>query len=133
MGTAAMALQISQATGSRVCSEEHESCTATARRRDNPLETSMQTSTSRARRIASPAEQKRKNSLSSLMMRGRLHLLAVLTRSADTHMQMTLCCTHCGRCALHNGNRILWHHTPQSMCTASVPLLSLSLRTHRWT
>ncbi|RNE98683.1 hypothetical protein TcG_12201 [Trypanosoma cruzi] len=57
---------------------------------------------------------------SSLMMRGRLHLLAAHTRSADTKMQMTLCCTHCGRRIIQNGNRILWHHTPQSMRTVSV-------------
>ncbi|RNC36148.1 hypothetical protein TcCL_Unassigned00929, partial [Trypanosoma cruzi] len=56
------------------------------------------------------------------MMRGRLHLLAAPASSADTKMQVTLCCTHDGRCVLHNGNRILWHHTPQSMCTASVSL-----------
>ncbi|KAF8287161.1 hypothetical protein TcBrA4_0011130 [Trypanosoma cruzi] len=56
------------------------------------------------------------------MMRGRLHLLAAPASSADTKMQVTLCCTHCGRCTIHNGNRILWHHTPQSVCTASVSI-----------
>ncbi|RNC36569.1 hypothetical protein TcCL_Unassigned00432 [Trypanosoma cruzi] len=35
---------------------------------------------------------------------------------------MTLCCTHYGRCTPHNGNCILWHHTPQSTRTASVSL-----------
>ncbi|RNC36303.1 hypothetical protein TcCL_Unassigned00731 [Trypanosoma cruzi] len=37
-------------------------------------------------------------------------------------MQTTLCCTHCGRLILHNGNRILWHHTLSSTRTASVSL-----------
>ncbi|RNC36894.1 hypothetical protein TcCL_Unassigned00056 [Trypanosoma cruzi] len=37
-------------------------------------------------------------------------------------MQTTLCCTRDGRRTLHNGNRILSHHTPQSMCTVSVSL-----------
>ncbi|EKG00319.1 hypothetical protein TCSYLVIO_008745, partial [Trypanosoma cruzi] len=59
---------------------------------------------------------------SSLMMRGRLHLLAAPASSTDTKMQMTLSCTHDGRCTIHNGNRILWHHTPQSVCTASVSI-----------
>ncbi|KAF5220488.1 hypothetical protein ECC02_006556 [Trypanosoma cruzi] len=45
--------------------------------------------------------------------------------------QMTLSCTHGGRCILNNGNRILWHHTSQRVRTVSVSLLSLSLRTHR--
>ncbi|KAF5219822.1 hypothetical protein ECC02_007146 [Trypanosoma cruzi] len=56
------------------------------------------------------------------MMRGHLHLLAAPASSADTKMQVTLCCTHDGRHILQNGNRILWHHTPQSMRTVSVSL-----------
>ncbi|RNE97889.1 hypothetical protein TcG_12436 [Trypanosoma cruzi] len=56
---------------------------------------------------------RKKNSPSSLMMRARLHLLAAPASSADTKMQVTLCCTHDGGCALHNSNRILSHHTPQ--------------------
>ncbi|ESS54942.1 hypothetical protein TCDM_13626 [Trypanosoma cruzi Dm28c] len=67
------------------------------------------------------------------MMRGRLHLLAAPASSTGTMMQVTFSCTHDGRCTLHNGNRILWHHTPQCVRTVSVSLLSLSLRTHRWT
>ncbi|EAN82870.1 hypothetical protein Tc00.1047053410199.20 [Trypanosoma cruzi] len=82
----------------------------------------MQTSTSRARRVASPAEQRGKKGLSAPIMRGRLHLLAALTGSAGKKMQMTLCCTHEGRCILHNANRILWQHTPQRVRTASVSL-----------
>ncbi|EAN81785.1 hypothetical protein Tc00.1047053506665.20 [Trypanosoma cruzi] len=117
-----MALQIRQATGSHVCSEEKESCTATARRRYAPLGASMQTSTSPARRVASPAEQKGKTASAAPMMRGRLHLLAALAGSAGKRLQMTLCCTHDGRRTLHNGNCILWHHTPQSMRTVSVSL-----------
>ncbi|RNC53628.1 hypothetical protein TcCL_ESM09021 [Trypanosoma cruzi] len=54
------------------------------------------------------------------MMRGRLHLLAAPASSAGT--QMTLSCTYDSRHILHYGNRILWHHTPQSMCTVSVSL-----------
>ncbi|RNC35114.1 hypothetical protein TcCL_Unassigned02036 [Trypanosoma cruzi] len=56
------------------------------------------------------------------MMRGRLHLLAAPASSADTKMQMTLSCTHCGRCILHYGNRILWNHKLQRMRTVSVSL-----------
>ncbi|RNC33429.1 hypothetical protein TcCL_Unassigned03877 [Trypanosoma cruzi] len=56
------------------------------------------------------------------MMRGRLHLLAAPTDSAGKKLQITLCCTHGGRCTLHNGNCIRWHHTPQWMCTVSVSL-----------
>ncbi|RNC35328.1 hypothetical protein TcCL_Unassigned01796 [Trypanosoma cruzi] len=56
------------------------------------------------------------------MMRGRPHLLAAPASSVGTTMQTTLCCTHDGRRIIHNGNRILWHHTPQSMCTVSVSL-----------
>ncbi|RNF13123.1 hypothetical protein TcG_08693 [Trypanosoma cruzi] len=119
-GPQATVLQTGQMTGSRVCSEENERCTATTRRRDAPWGASMQTSTSRAERVASPAEQRGKNSLSSPMMRGRLHLLAAPASSAGKKMQMTLSCTHNGRHTIHNGNRILSHHTPQSMCTVSV-------------
>ncbi|KAF5218945.1 hypothetical protein ECC02_008114 [Trypanosoma cruzi] len=56
------------------------------------------------------------------MMRGRLHLLAAPASSADTKMQVTLYCTHGGRCILHYGNRILSHHTPQRVRTVSVSL-----------
>ncbi|KAF5221093.1 hypothetical protein ECC02_005805 [Trypanosoma cruzi] len=56
------------------------------------------------------------------MMRGQLHLLAAPASSADTKMQMTLCCTHYDRRTLHNGNRILWHHTSQRVRTVSVSL-----------
>ncbi|KAF5215332.1 hypothetical protein ECC02_011984 [Trypanosoma cruzi] len=56
------------------------------------------------------------------MMRGRLHLLAAPASSADTKMQVTLCCTHYDRWTLHNGNRILWHHTSQRVRTVSVSL-----------
>ncbi|RNF08977.1 hypothetical protein TcG_09658 [Trypanosoma cruzi] len=35
---------------------------------------------------------------------------------------MTLSCTHGGRCILHYGNRILWHHKLQRMRTVSVSL-----------
>ncbi|KAF5221940.1 hypothetical protein ECC02_004917 [Trypanosoma cruzi] len=56
------------------------------------------------------------------MMRGRLLLLAAPASSAGKKMQMTLCCTHDDRCTLRNGNRILWHHTPQWMRTVSVSL-----------
>ncbi|ESS59097.1 hypothetical protein TCDM_14164 [Trypanosoma cruzi Dm28c] len=56
------------------------------------------------------------------MMRGRLHLLAAPASSTGTMMQVTLSCTHCGRCTRRNANRILWHHTPQWMCTVSVSI-----------
>ncbi|RNC34910.1 hypothetical protein TcCL_Unassigned02265 [Trypanosoma cruzi] len=56
------------------------------------------------------------------MMRGRPHLLAAPASSVGTTMQTTLCCTHDGRCIIHNGNRILWHHTLWSTRTVSVSL-----------
>ncbi|RNC36360.1 hypothetical protein TcCL_Unassigned00669 [Trypanosoma cruzi] len=56
------------------------------------------------------------------MVRGRLHLLAAPASSADKKMQVTLYCTHGGRRTRRNGNRILWHHTPQRMRTVSVSL-----------
>ncbi|RNC42535.1 hypothetical protein TcCL_NonESM07812 [Trypanosoma cruzi] len=113
-------------TGDRVCSEEHESCTATTRRRDNPLGVPMQTSTLTQEELLPPPSSEG-NGLSSPMMRGRLHLLAAPASSADTKMQVTLCCTHNDRCTLRNGNRILWHHTPQRMRTVSVSLTPVPL------
>ncbi|RNC36151.1 hypothetical protein TcCL_Unassigned00885 [Trypanosoma cruzi] len=61
------------------------------------------------------------------MMRGCLYLLAGPASSVGTKMQLTLCCTHDGRLILHNGNHMLWHHTPQSMCTVSVSLTPVPL------
>ncbi|RNC46345.1 hypothetical protein TcCL_NonESM03802 [Trypanosoma cruzi] len=61
------------------------------------------------------------------MMRGCLYLLAGPASSVGKKMQLTLCCTHDGRLILHNGNHILWHHTPQSMCTVSVSLTPVPL------
>ncbi|RNC40922.1 hypothetical protein TcCL_NonESM09557 [Trypanosoma cruzi] len=87
----------------------------------------MQNSTSPAGKVASPAEQRGKTASAAPMMRGRLHLLAAPASSADTKMQVTLCCTHDGRHILHNGNCILSHHTPQWICTASVSLLPFPL------
>ncbi|RNC36920.1 hypothetical protein TcCL_Unassigned00086 [Trypanosoma cruzi] len=108
-------------TGDRVCSEEHESCTATTRLRDNPLGVPMQTSRLTQEELLPPPSREG-NGLSSLMMRGRLHLLAAPASSADKKMQVTLCCTHKDRCTRRNGNRILWHHTPQWTRTVSVSL-----------
>ncbi|RNC53356.1 hypothetical protein TcCL_ESM09318 [Trypanosoma cruzi] len=67
------------------------------------------------------------NGPSRPMMRGQLHLLAAPASSADTKMQMTLCCTHNDRRTLHNGNRILWHHTSQRVRTVSVSLTPVPL------
>ncbi|RNC33420.1 hypothetical protein TcCL_Unassigned03888 [Trypanosoma cruzi] len=61
------------------------------------------------------------------MMKGQLHLLTAPASSADKKMQMTLCCTRDGRCTLRNGNRILWHHTPQWTRTVSVSLPPFTL------
>ncbi|RNC32567.1 hypothetical protein TcCL_Unassigned04809 [Trypanosoma cruzi] len=126
-----MALQKRQMRWSHLCSEGNKRCTATARRRDTTWGASIQTSTSRARRLVSPTQERRKEPQRP-MMRGCLYLLATPASSVGTKIQMALCCTYCGRCALHNGNHILWHHTLWSTRTASVSLLSLSLRTHRW-
>ncbi|RNC36702.1 hypothetical protein TcCL_Unassigned00317 [Trypanosoma cruzi] len=109
-------------TGGHFCSEGYESGTATTRQRDAPWRVPMKTSNIACRKSCFSRSRKKKNSLSSPITRGRLHLLAAHASSADTKMQVTLCCTHDGRLILHNGNRILSHHTPQSMRTVSVSL-----------
>ncbi|RNC54992.1 hypothetical protein TcCL_ESM07556 [Trypanosoma cruzi] len=116
-----MVLQTRQMTGDRVCSEKHESCTATTRRRDTPWGASMQTSTLTQEELLPPPSREG-NGLNVPIMRGRLHLLAAAASSEDTKMQVTLCCTHDGRLILHNVNRILWHHTSQWTRIVSVSL-----------
>ncbi|RNC35512.1 hypothetical protein TcCL_Unassigned01599 [Trypanosoma cruzi] len=68
------------------------------------------------------------------MMRGRLHLLAAPASSAGTKMQVTLCCTHCGRCTSFTMAIASCGTTRRSRCAQSPPhsLLSLPPRTHRW-
>ncbi|KAF5226272.1 hypothetical protein ECC02_000395 [Trypanosoma cruzi] len=121
-----MALQISQATGSRVCSEEHESCTATTRLRDTRWEYRCRPARHVQEELLLPLSREEKRPQRP-MMRGRLHLLAAPASSAGTMMQTTLCCTHYDRRTLHNGNRILWHHTSQRVRTVSVSLTPVPL------
>ncbi|RNC47963.1 hypothetical protein TcCL_NonESM02062 [Trypanosoma cruzi] len=64
-GPQAMDLRTGQMTGGHSCSEGHERRTAMTRRRDTPLGASMQNSTSRAGRVASPAEQRGKTALAA--------------------------------------------------------------------
>ncbi|ESS55275.1 hypothetical protein TCDM_13265 [Trypanosoma cruzi Dm28c] len=92
----------------------------------------MQTSMSRAGRIAHPAEQRGKEPQQPNNESSPAPPRSTSKLCRHTHAYGT-CCTHDGRRTIHNGNRILSHHTPLwSTRTVSVSLLSPSLRRHWW-